>query len=77
MEVKNLFVNFEDGSNAIVYTRDLSTDEVKKWAELVQGPVVEVYHIPQNDLQYYCIDERIWADNEKAAARIRAVIAQA
>ena len=50
MEVKNLFVNFENGENCLVYTYDLTEDEVKQFAEIVTGEkVIEVYHVPQDD----------------------------
>ena len=56
MEVKNLFVNFENGENCLVYTYDLTEDEVKQFAEKVTGEtVLEVYHVPQNDLQYIAL----------------------
>lgn len=76
MEVKNLFVNFEDGESCLVYTYDLSEDEVKKFAEKVTGEnVIEVYHVPQNDLQYYCIGSRVWADTPEKVAKVREMIA--
>ena len=76
MEVKNLFVNFENGENCLVYTYDLTEDEVKQFAEKVTGEkVIEVYHVPQHDLQYYCIDGRCWFDTPEKAAQVRAKIA--
>lgn len=74
--VKNLFVNFEDGENCLVYTEDLSEDEVKRWAEKATGEKVsEVYHVPQEELQYYCIDGRVWALKPEKVAQIRSYIA--
>ena len=76
MEIKNLFVNFENGENCLVYTYELSEDEVKQFAEKVTGEkVIEVYHVPQNDLQYYCIDGRTWADTPEKVAKVRRYIA--
>ena len=76
MEVKNLFVNFENGENCLVYTNDLTEEEVKKYAEKTTGEkVIEVYHVPQNELQYYCIDGRCWFDTPEKVAAVRRVIA--
>lgn len=76
MEVKDLFVNFENGENCLVYTYELTEDEVKKYAEKVTGEkVIEVYHIPQNDLQYYCIDGHCWFDTPEKVAQVREKIA--
>ena len=76
MAVKNLFVNFENGENCLVYTYDLSEDEVKQWCEkATNNKVIEVYHVPQNDLQYYCIDGRVWADTPEQVAKVRKYLA--
>lgn len=74
--MKNLFVNFDNGDNILVYTSELSEEEVWAWAEKVTGvKVTEVYHIPQEDLQYYCIGGRVWADTPEKADVIRRQIA--
>ena len=78
MEVKNLFVNFENGENCLVYTYELTEDDVTRFAEKVTGnKVIEVYHVPQHDLQYYCIGERIWADTPEKVAKVRSMLAAA
>ncbi len=74
---KNYFVNFEDGSSMLVYTEELSEQEVQQWAEITHGKVIEVYHIPQEELQYYCIDERVWAYEPDTIAAMREVISKA
>ncbi len=74
--MKNLFVNFDNGDNILVYTSELSEEEVWTWAEKVIGvKVIEVYHVPQEDLQYYCIGGRVWADTPEKADVIRRQIA--
>ena len=78
MEVKNLFINFEDGDSALVYTYDLTEEDVKQWAEKVTDTkVIEVYHVPQEDLQYYCIGERIWADTPEKVTKVRSMLSAA
>lgn len=74
--MKNLFVNFDNGDSILVYTSELSEEEVWTWAEKVTGvKVIEVYHVPQEDLQYYCIGGRVWADTPEKADVIRRQIA--
>lgn len=72
-EVKNWFINFEDGSSALVYCNqpNIGSETIKRFAEKTAGAVVEVYHIPQEDLQYYCIDERVWCDTPEKAEKLR------
>jgi hypothetical protein len=54
----------------------LSEDEVKQWCEkATDNKVIEVYHVPQNDLQYYCIDGRVWADTPEQVAKVRKYLA--
>jgi len=74
----NFFVNFEDGSSVLVYVSVFGIGEntIKKWCEKVTGGnVIEVYHVPQEDLQYYCIDERVWVDTKEKAEKILKQIA--
>lgn len=74
--MKNLFVNFDNGDNILVYTSELTEEEVWTWTEKVTGEkVIEVYHVPQEDLQYYCIGGRVWADTPEKADVIRRQIA--
>lgn len=76
MEVKNLFVNLENGDNLLVYTYDLTEDEVKRFVEKVTDEtVIEVYHVPQEDLQYYCINGRCWFDTPDVVAKVREKLA--
>ena len=72
-KVKNYFVNFEDGSSVLFYVDQPNIGErtIKKYCEKVTGDkVTEVYHVPQDDLQYYCPDERIWIDAPSTAKRL-------
>lgn len=75
-EVKNFFVNFEDGSSALFYVDqpNIGPDTIQKYCEKVTGDtVLEVYHVPQEDLQYYCIDQRIWVDKQETAEKLRKI----
>lgn len=73
LEVVNYFVNFADGSSALFYVDQPNIGEstIKRYCEKVTGEeVLEVYHVPQEDLQYYCIDERVWIDAPSTAKRL-------
>ena len=76
MEIRNLFVNFESGDSCLVYTYELSSNEVKRFVEKITGEkVIEVYHVPQEELQYYCIGGRVWIDTPEKVAKVRQQIA--
>ena len=71
--MKNWFVNFENGENVLVYSNqsEVTAHAVRLYAEKVTGvKVVDVYHIPQEELQYYCIDGRVWIDTPQLAAQL-------
>lgn len=76
LDVLNVFVNFESGENCLVYVSqpNISCETVGRFAEKVTGhKVLEAYHIPQKDLQYYCIGERIWCDTPAKAEKLRQI----
>ena len=71
--VWNYFVNFENGDSLMLHCNQPNIGErsVKQFAEKVTGnKVIEVYHVPQNELQYYCIDERVWVDTPAKAQKL-------
>ena len=74
LEVANYFVNFADGSSALFYVDTkfpIGASTVKCYCEKVTGEeVLEVYHVPQEDLQYYCIDQRVWIDKKEKADKL-------
>lgn len=78
-EVRNIFVSMEDGDSMLVYTSELTEKEVTAWANKACAPnkVVEAYHVPQEELQYYCIGSRVWADTPEKVAKVRKFLAAA
>lgn len=65
MGTNNVFLSFADGASLLIYTAGLSAETCKKWAEkALKKRVEDAYEIPDNDLQYYCIDERVWNSAE-------------
>lgn len=76
MKTKNYFVNFEDGSSALFYVDqpNVGPKTIQNYCEKITGDnVLEVYHVPQEDLQYYCIDERVWVDSPQKAEKLREI----
>lgn len=76
LEVVNWFINFENGESALVYCNqpNIGPTTIKRFAEKTTGEkVIEVYHVPQKDLQYYCIDVRVWCDTPEKAEKIRRI----
>ena len=78
VKVKNWFVNMESGESLLFYCdqKNVGPTSIQKFVEKILGrKVVEVYHVPQEDLQYYCIDERVWIDTPEKAAKLLSTIA--
>lgn len=72
--VKNYFVNFANGDTALIYVSVAGIDAnvLKRFAERVSNTkVLEVYHVPQEDLQYYCIGGRVWIDTAEKAEKVK------
>lgn len=75
LDVFNYFINFESGENCLVYKdaklTNIGEASIKRWAEKVTGDkVIDIYHVPQEDLQYYCIDGRVWIDTQEKAQKL-------
>ena len=75
---RNYFVSFENGDSCLVYVTptNIGASSIKKFAEKSTGEkVIEVYHVPQEELQYYCIGGRVWIDTEEKANKLLEYIA--
>lgn len=73
-KVKNYFVNFANGRTLLFYVEVEGVDAnvIKRFAERVsKNRVTEVYHVPQEDLQYYFIGGRIWIDTPEKAEDVK------
>lgn len=74
-ECKNFYVSLESGDSVLVYTYELTEEEVKAWVEKHSGEkAIECYHIPQDQLQFYCIGLRLWADTPELAEKFRKML---
>ena len=74
LEVKNWYVNLEDGESLLFYCDqpNIGPNTIRKFVEnVLEKGVIEVYHVPQEELQYYCIDERVWVDTPEKAEKLR------
>lgn len=72
METKNILVNL-GGVILCVYCLTLTPKEVCQWCKKAGLNPTEAFCVNQDELQFYCIDERYWADSpdiEKAVRRI-------
>ena len=73
--MKNVFISFESGNNLLIYTENLTTEECEKIINKATDEViVDCYEIADNDIQFYCIDERIWIDTPEKENKLRAMI---
>lgn len=68
-EVKNILLQV-GGESVLVYTLTLTIEDVCKYAELVlHEKPTDAYEVKQDELQYYCIDGRVYIDTpEKETA---------
>lgn len=75
-EIKNIIVCGEN-ETTLVYVLTLTVEEVRKWCEAakIEG-LTDVYEVKQDELQYYCIDSRVWADTPKEEQRVRSLISK-
>ena len=74
-ETRNVFVNFENGDSILVHINEqiksIGCSTIKKWAEKATGnKVLEAYYIKDEEIQYYCFDDRIWIDTPEKAKKI-------
>ena len=73
--MKNVFISFESGNSLLIYTENLTTEECEKIINKATDEViVDCYEIADNDVQFYCIDERIWIDTPEKESKVRAMI---
>lgn len=73
--MKNIFISFENGESVLIYTETLTTEECEKFANKAAGSkVIDCYPIQDNEIQFYCIDGRVWADTPEKENKVRAII---
>jgi hypothetical protein len=74
-EIKNIFVNFENGDSILIHTNKIDCETTTKWAEkATKNKVLEAYEIRDDEIQYYCFDGRVWVVTEEQKQRIMDLI---
>ena len=71
--VKNYLVCFDTGENVCVYVSvdGVDANVLTRFAENVcKEHVRDCYEVSQEDLQYYCIDGRVWVDTPQKAKEL-------
>lgn len=75
--MKNVYICFESGDSALIYAGGgLSVDECRQFAEKVSGGVSDAYELSADELQYYNIGGRVWADTPEKVAKLRSIISK-
>lgn len=72
--VKNYLVDLSNGETVCVYVSDKSINEnvLTRFAENVTNEkVLDCYEVPQDDLQYYCIEGRVWIDTAEKVEKVK------
>lgn len=75
MKVRNIIISAY-GELTLVYCLTLTIDEVTRYAKDCGLEVDDVYEVKQEELQYYCIDGRVWIDTEQREEKVRAILSK-
>lgn len=68
---RNVLICAEE--NVLIYETSLTDEELTAWAKLTNTIPHDIITVTQDDLQYYCIDGRIWM-NEAKDANVRHIL---
>lgn len=71
--MKNILVT-TNKANLLVYTETLTEEELTEFINALRRPsehVIDTCEVQQDELQYYCIDSRVWADTPTKETAIR------
>ena len=72
METRIYIAELSDGTLNVFYTQPQVTEQdITKFVENVTDYKVEdIYEEKQSNLQYYCIDGRVWIDTDEKVNRM-------
>ena len=72
METRIYIAELSDGTLNVFYTQPQVTEQdITKFVEKVTDYKVEdIYEEKQSNLQYYCIDGRVWIDTDEKVNRM-------
>ena len=76
MDDTRIFIAEINGELTVFYAiRSVSADEVDRFINCVcKTQPADVFEEKQENLQYYCIDGRVWLDTEERVAQMRRII---
>lgn len=75
MGTKIFFISSTDGEITIFYCISLTAEEIEKFCNYCGVEVVDIGEIKQEEIQYYCVDGRVWCDTPEKECRLRKLIA--
>ena len=75
MGTKIFFISSTDGEITIFYCISLTAEEIEKFCNYCGVEVVDIGEIKQEEIQYYCVDGRVWSDTPEKECRLRKLIA--
>lgn len=75
MGTKIFFISSTDGEITIFYCISLTAEEIEKFCNHCGVEVVDIGEIKQEEIQYYCVDGRVWCDTPEKECRLRKLIA--
>ncbi len=75
MESKIYFISDKNGENTLLYCLSLTEDEVRRFCKRCGVEVVDIAEIKQEEIQYYCVDGRVWCDTPEKESVLRKLIA--
>jgi len=72
METRIYIAELSDGTLNVFYTQPQVTEQdITKFVEKVTDcKVNDIYEEKQSNLQYYCIDGRVWIDTDEKVNRM-------
>ena len=72
METRIYIAELSDGTLNVFYTQPQITEQdIKKFVEKATDyKVNDIYEEKQSNLQYYCIDGRVWLDTDEKVNRM-------
>lgn len=72
--MKNVLIQDQKlGELTLIYCADnVTTEELSNfYSKRTEGEVSDIFEEKQSNLQYYCIDGRVWIDTDEKVARMR------
>lgn len=73
--MKNIYICFESGDSVLMYAGEgLSVKDCRRFAEIKAGAVADAFAVSADELQFYCIGGRVWADTPELVEKVKTII---